>query len=323
MADERYWSRIVLPAGDGLLQILGMAAENGIRIFRPGQTVEALAIRGSVAYPASRILHLKHVISLRFLEKAPVSVRHHLDPVFIDWVDVQPPPRTGWQLMPDPVDVTPPLDRRTARTLLRIPVDGVVVGCVGVLDERKGVDLLANAFGSARLPGNAHLLLVGTCTAGVKAAVDRLRARPRFAGRVHLVDEWVTDETIMTAIAAMDLVVTAYPGHVGSASIVLRVMAAGRPVLGAPTPWIARHVLQYKAGWVSDVGNPEAFAADLARAAENALSWQPSPHVRELLAFNSPENFMAHWTQSTAAELGCSPVFPFLPPPGIPSAHPE
>jgi len=323
MVGERHWNRIVLPSGDGLLQILGMAAENGIRIFRPGQTIEALAIRGSVAYPASRILHLKHEVSVRFLEKAPVSVRHHLDPVFIDWVAVQPPPRTEWRLMPDPVEIPPPLDRQTARSLLKIPVDGVVVGCVGVLDERKGVDLLANAFASSRLPSDAHLLLVGTCTAGVKAAVAKLRARRGFAGRVHLVDEWVTDEIMMRAIAAMDLVVTAYPGHVGSASIVLRVMAAGRPVLGSPTPWIARHVSQYKAGWVSDVGNPEAFAADLARAAENALSWQPSPHVSELLAFNSPENFMAHWTRATAVELGCSPIYTLLPAPRISSAHPE
>jgi hypothetical protein len=40
----------------------------------------------------------------------------------------------------------------------------------------------------------------------------------------------------------------------------------------------------------------------------DAPSWRPLPRVRELLAFNSPENFMAHWTQATAAELGCSPV---------------
>jgi glycosyltransferase involved in cell wall biosynthesis len=143
----------------------------------------------------------------------------------------------------------------------------------------------------------------------VKAAVVRLRARPGFAGRVHLVDKWVTDEQMMTALAAMDLVVAAYPGHVGSASIVLRVMAAQRPVLGSPTPWIARHVVNYGAGWVSNVDDREAFASDLARAMEDAPSWRPSPRVRELLAFNSPENFMAHWTQATAAELGCSPAF--------------
>jgi glycosyltransferase involved in cell wall biosynthesis len=183
-----------------------------------------------------------------------------------------------------------------------------VAGCVGVLDERKGIHLLVEAFEAAPLPSDARLLLVGTCTPGVKAAVVRLRARPGFAGRVHVVDRWVTDEQMMTALAAMDLVVAAYPGHVGSASIVLRVMAAQRPVLGSPTPWIARHVASYGAGWVSDVDNREAFASDLARAMADAPSWRPSPRVRELLAFNSPENFMAHWTKATAAELGSSPA---------------
>jgi glycosyltransferase involved in cell wall biosynthesis len=308
LAQERPWSRIALPAGDGLLQVLGLAAQGDVRILAPGLPIEALAIRGSVAYPASAMVHLKHRASLHFLERAPVVVRHHLDPVFMDWLRVQPPPRTEWRLMPDPVEIPAPLDRQTARMRLGIPVDGVVAGCVGVLDERKGIHLLVEAFEAAQLPSDARLLLVGTCTPGVKAAVVRLRARPGFAGRVHVVDKWVTDEKMMTALAAMDLVVAAYPGHVGSASIVLRVMAAQRPVLGSPTPWIARHVASYGAGWVSDVDDREAFASDLARAMAAAPSWRPSPRVRELLAFNSPENFMAHWTQATAAELGCSPV---------------
>jgi glycosyltransferase involved in cell wall biosynthesis len=306
---ERHWSRIVLPAGDGLLQVLGLAAESGVRIFRPGLPVEALALRGSVAYPGARMLpHLKHLASWHFLERAPATVRHHLDPVFMDWLRVQPPPRTEWRLMPDPVEIPAPLDRQTARMRLGIPVDGFVVGCVGVLDERKGVHLVVDAFDTAHLASDVRLLLVGMCTPAVKAAVASLRARPGFAGRVHVCDEWVTDEKMMTAIAAMDLVVAAYPGHVGSASIVLRVMAAGRPVLGSPTPWIARHVSSYGAGWVSHVNDREAFASDLARAVVDALSWRPSPRVRELLAFNSPENFMAHWTRATAAELGCSPA---------------
>jgi len=308
LAQERPWGRIVFPTGDGLLQVLGLAASCGARIFSPGLPVEALALRGGVAYPGSRVTYLKRLTSLHFLERAPLTVRHHLDPVFMDWLRVQPPPRTEWRLMPDPVEIPAPLDRQTARMRLGIPVDGVVAGCVGVLDERKGIHLLVEAFEAAQLPSDARLLLVGTCTPGVKATVVRLRARPGFARRVHVVDQWVTDEKMMTALAAMDLVVAAYPGHVGSASIVLRVMAAQRPVLGSPTPWIARHVASYGAGWVSDVDDREVFASDLARAMAAAPSWRPSPRVRELLAFNSPENFMAHWTQATAAELGCSPV---------------
>jgi glycosyltransferase involved in cell wall biosynthesis len=308
LAQERPWNRIALPAGDGLLQVLGLAAQAGVRIFRPELPIEALVLRGSVAYPASPMFHLKHRVSLRCLERAPVTVRHHLDPVFLDWLRVQPPPRTEWRLMPDPVEIPAPLDRQTARMRLGIPADGIVAGCVGVLDERKGIHLLVDAFGAARLPSDARLLLVGMCTPGVKDVVIRLRARPEFARRVHVVDEWVTDEKMMVALAAMDLVVAAYPGHVGSASIVLRVMAAQRPVLGSPTPWIARQVSNYGAGWLSNVDDREAFASDLARAIVDAPSWRPSPRVRELLAFNSPENFMAHWTRASAAELGCRPA---------------
>lgn len=318
LAGERRWSRIVLPAGDGLLQALAMATTSGLRVVPPGIPLEALALRGGVAYPGRRTTRLKRHASLRLMEQAPVSLRHHLDPVFVDWARVQPLPRCEWLLMPDPVEIPAPIDRSSARRRLGIPTDGVVVGCVGTLDERKGVPLAVDAFQAARFPPDVRFLLVGVCSPSVKIAVGKLSARAEFAGRVYLRDEWVTDEMLQNAIAAMDLVIAAYPGHVGSASIVLRVMAGRRPVLGSPTPWMARHLIGYRAGRLANVGDTESFAADLVRAVANASSWRPSPHLPELLAFNSPENFVAHWTSATAADLGITPLTKIQLPPVIP-----
>jgi glycosyltransferase involved in cell wall biosynthesis len=308
LASERRWNRIVLPAGDGLLQALAMAASSGLHVLPPGIPVEALALRGGVAYPAGQLAKQKRRASLRLMERAPVSVRHHLDPVFADWAHVQPAPRCEWRLMPDPVETPTLFDRRSARNKLGIPTDGIVVGCVGTLDERKGVHLAIDAFQIAHLPRDAHLLLVGQCTPAIKTAVAKLSARPEFVGRVHLRDEWVREDTMMAAIEAMDLVIAAYPGHVGSASVVLRVMAGQRPVLGSATPWMVRHLVGYRAGWLADVENIESFASDLVRAISNASSWRPSPRVPQLLAFDSPGNFMAHWTRATAGDLGISPL---------------
>jgi glycosyltransferase involved in cell wall biosynthesis len=308
LATERAWNRIVLPAGDGLLQALAMATGSCLRVLPPGIPVEALALRGGVAYPAGQLAKQKRRASLRLMEAAPVSHRHHLDPVFTDWARVQPAPRCEWRLMPDPVETPTLLDRRSARDKLGIPTDGIVVGCVGTLDERKGIHLAIDAFQVAHLPRDAHLLLVGQCTPAIKTAVARLGARAEFAGRVHVRDEWVREDTMMAAIEAMDLVIAAYPGHVGSASIVLRVMAGQRPILGSATPWMARHLLGYRAGWLADVESTERFASDLVRAISQAPSWRPSPSVHSLLAFNSPYNFMAHWTRATVTELGRPPV---------------
>jgi len=321
LASERAWNRIVLPSGDGLLQALAMATSSGLRILPHGVPVEALALRGGVAYPASQLAKQKRRASLRLMESAPVSHRHHLDPVFTDWVRVQPAPRCEWRLMPDPVETPTLLDRRSARNKLGIPTDGIVVGCVGTLDERKGVHLAIDAFQIACLPRHAHLLLVGQCTPAIKAAVARLSARAEFAGRVHVRDEWVREDMMMAAIEAMDLIIAAYPGHVGSASIVLRVMAGQRPILGSATPWMVRHLQGYRAGWLANVENRESFASDLVRAISDAQGWRPSPSVSRLLAFNSRGNFMAHWTRATAGELGISPLDEVaLPPPVSPTS---
>jgi glycosyltransferase involved in cell wall biosynthesis len=311
----RPWRRVVLPAGDGLLQAIALAELGGYSVVPPGLPVEALVLRGGVAYPTSRLTQLRRRASWSLLEKAPVTVRHHLDPVFLDWLKLQPPIRSIWRLMPDPVEVPPPLDKHTARMRLGMPVTGVVVGCVGVLDDRKGILLVLDAFEKAMLPNDVRLLLVGTCSPAVRERVSRLRALQMYTERVHLHDRWVTDEDMMTALAAMDVVAVAYPGHVGSASIVLRAMAAERPVLGSSTLWIARHISDYAAGWISKVEDAESFSSALSRAIAAAPSWSPSPRVRDLLAFNSPENFMAHWTRAIVDELGCASPFNLIGPP--------
>jgi glycosyltransferase involved in cell wall biosynthesis len=315
LARIRKWNRIVLPSGDGLLQMVTFLTKLGFPVLPNGLEVEALGLRGGIAYPSPLALRWRRRVSWFLAERAPASVRHHLDPVFIEWLSRRPACGPRWQLMPDPIEPASALDKRSARAHFGLPADDLVVGSVGILDERKGIHLLVEGFGRAALPKDTHLLLVGICSQAVKQRIARLVAQPGFAGRVHLDDRWVADHEMMTALAAMDLAAAVYPAHVGSASIVLRAMAAGRPVLGSPTPWIVRHISGYDAGWVADAEDREAFPVELARAVQAARDWAPSPRVHDLLAFNSPENFMAHWTRSTEVELGCASPFAWRDPP--------
>jgi hypothetical protein len=50
-----------------------------------------------------------------------------------------------FRLIPEPVEQRVPMDRREARRLLAIPVDGRYVAMIGALEPRKGIEELLAA----------------------------------------------------------------------------------------------------------------------------------------------------------------------------------
>lgn len=306
------WDRLVLPSGDGLVQVLGAAESLGISVLPRGTVLEALVLRGGVAYPGSFVQKMKRSASWHLMCEAPMSTRHHLDPVLVDWAASRRPASARWRLMPDPVETSTLIEKGAARRMLNLPIDGVFVGCVGILDERKGIDCLVRGFEAASLPADAHLLLWGMCSREVSELVSALQEKPEYRERVHCSNRWVSDEELRIAICALDVVVAPYPEHVGSASIVLRAIAGQRPVLGSPTPWIARHIERYNAGWLANPMDSDTFAQAIGKSIQAASIWQPSLAAASLMRFNSPDNFMAHWTHDTCNALGISSPFTLI-----------
>lgn len=314
---ERPWNRVIIPSGDGLMQALAIARYLGYSAVAPRTRAEVLVLRGGVAYPGTLQQRIKRRLSWHLLNAAPVAVRHHLDQVFVAWHHRRKWSSTEWRLMPDPVETSPHVGKAEARSRLKLPKDALIVGSVGQLDSRKGIDTLIRAFARLGSQSPLHLMLAGKCSAEIAHQAEVLAATSQYAGRVHVLNRWTTDEELRLSIAAMDLVVVAYPGHIGSASIVLRAIAAGRPVLGSPTPWMQRHIPPYSAGWISDPSDIDSFTAALSRAAGEALKWEPSPRTSALLRFCSPENYMAHWVRETVEELGCETPFSLTSPPQV------
>lgn len=301
---------VLVPYGDGLTQVLGVGRLVAFNPFPRGVEAETLLMRGGFAYPRERRREaLRDQVTLSAMALAPWTRIHHLDPLPYDIVQ-----KRGGALarrsrvIPEPVESSPCLDRLEARRQLGVPEDGPYVGCVGMLDGRKGVDRLVRAFVEVapRLP-SARLLLMGRVKAPVDAALAGEGAALVRSGRIVVVDRYVSDEELGTAFSALDLVCTPYPRHIGSSGVVVRAAAAERPLLGSDFGWVGWSIRRFGLGHVCDVREPPAFARALEASLGAAPLFRLGAPARGFVAFHTMANFLAAWTARARERLGLDP----------------
>jgi hypothetical protein len=128
-------------------------------------------------------------------------------------------------------------------------------------------------------------------TAAVSAAGARLGP-----GRIISLNRILSTSELEFAISAADLVSVTYrfPAHIGSASILIRAAAAGRPVLASPQGWLGYVTDTHSLGWIypEDASRrPAAIADSLTRAqrytsgeqAENFAQFHSVDHFKNLM----------------------------------------
>jgi glycosyltransferase involved in cell wall biosynthesis len=262
--------------------------------------------RGGFAYP-SRSLRRRAFTraSWELAARGQWSRMHHLDPLVYE----KTRRRNGafgsaYDLMPDPVERIAWSDRVIARKRLGIPEDGRYIACVGALDRRKGVDLLIRAFARARCAPTDRLLLVGPQEASIAALLGGEYAPLVGKGRIVFIDRFVTQHEFETAVLASDVICTAYPEHVGSASIVIVGAAAGKFVLGSDSGWIGTTIRRFGLGGVCRVTNLDEFASAIESSFSLAQEFVLGEAGRRFVQFHSPENFVGCWTSHARDRLG-------------------
>ena len=304
------YDHVYIPYGDGLVQLLAILALLPWVTKKPRSTcVETILMRGSFAYPMSP----KHTRTLAIfgLQHAPFDRIHLIDPLAYKYVcNARSNLQKRTRLLPDPITPTKPLDRGAAQQALDLPGGQQWIGCIGAIDERKGADLLFNAFAraveSGELAANCRLLLAGRHSEVVRKLTQSTNDK-EITNRVVSIDRYLSEEELNYAVAALDVVATPYPGFVGSASIVLRAAAGQRYCLGANTGWMQEIVPQFELGETCDVNNIDSFAQAITAALVSAKTYQPAEKQAAFVQYGTIANVSAHWTDLLREKANINP----------------
>lgn len=186
----------------------------------------------------------------------------------------------------DPVEHLPPAPPRPKQR-------PTLISLLGVLRERKGLDLLTVALerlareGRVR-PNDIEIAIAGQCDAGYEEELGRLVARLEQSGfGIHVEVGLVPPETLSSLLAATDVLVLPYRSHFG-----------GSGFLGTAFDFRQLTVVCSDFGWLGHIAGSAGSilfrngdAGDLATALEHALTERPRLDPARRLGYAEPGEF--------------------------------
>lgn len=195
------------------------------------------------------------------------------------------------RLVPDPVPNASRLSRVEARRLLGVPTDGRYLGLLGSLDARKAVPELLAAYRAAKLGATDRLLLAGRLAPEFRTLIDTEYQDLVESDRLILLDRFLTETELVQGYGALDLVCSTYRNFPGLASLMLKGLAAGRPVVAHNFGWSSALIRRFGVGCVGDVFDTDSFAQTLCDALEASADYTESEATKRLLSFHDASNF--------------------------------
>lgn len=174
------------------------------------------------------------------------------------------------RFLPDPAELSGSHSRDSARRMLSIPNDAVLVLVYGVLDHRKGIDALVAGLQQQGSPEEVALLVAGRQEAEVKTLLSSEQARSlREAGRLYEMDGFLSNEDEHAAFQAADIVWIGYREHLGSSGVLVQAAAAGLPVVACNEGLIGWSTRQYGLGMTVDIEDTPAVARIISELAQD------------------------------------------------------
>lgn len=281
---------VLVPSADAQTLAMGVLGHIGLKFLPKNIPSEATFHNGS---PDAATLKQSLQEVARRLAYSGSSWTHlnFVNFLYFEWAREH---RWRWSerihLVPDPVPKAPRLTRVEARRLLGVPQEGRYLGFLGSLDSRKAVPELLAAFRAAKLGKTDRLLLAGNLDASYRTLIAKDSGDLLKSQRLVVIDRFLTESELIQGYCALDLVCVANRPPVLS-SLMLKGVAAGRPIVSHDVGWSSALVRRFGLGRVADVFSTNNFAQTLREALDASADYQELEATRRLLAFHDISNF--------------------------------
>jgi glycosyltransferase involved in cell wall biosynthesis len=299
---------LLVPSADAQTLAMGLLGHVGIDVLPANVTSEATFHYGYGPAIASREHVVKEAV-YRFMYSGCTWTR--LNFVSFLYYEHLIARRVAWSkrahLVPDPVPRAPRLTRQAARRLLGIPEDGRYLGLLGSLDARKAIPELLAGFRAAKLGPKDRLLLAGRLDPRYRVLIDSDYCDLIANGRLVVLDRFLSEEELLQGYGALDLVCATYRDFPGLASLLLKGLASGRPILTRNFGWSAALVKRFGVGWVTDIFEIDSLAKALTAGLDGSSAYVESEATKRLLDFHDPENFTDTMLDQIRRTVGKSP----------------
>ena len=188
--------------------------------------------------------------------------------------------------------------------MLGLDPSGRYLGILGGLDQRKTVLELLAAFRRADLPADHRLLLAGRLDSLFAQHVSSDYQDLVRSGRLVVLDRYLSEQEMLHGYEALDLATITYGRFAGLASLGLKAIASGTPLIAHDCGWLRGLIDRFEVGSHVDTFDVDAFASAIKRSLERPRGWAQPEAVRRLLAFHAEENFATLMCQTAASMSG-------------------
>ena len=302
--------------GNPLLHLAGIPSPLTHQLRRPSVESEIVLLFGKYAYRHRGLRNqLKQQLALAVLSRGPWKRIHHIVPHAVATMkSFGNGLAAKANLLPDPVEPPPIMSREQARQILQVPSAGRYIALVGLVDRRKGAFELLRAFSKAlpRLNPDDRLLLAGKASEEVRQSLHSEYASLVQSGRILSIDRHLTTEELWASCKAANLIVTPYPTHRYSASIVIRAAASGVPVLANSIGWMHDVIHRFSLGTTCDTNSPECFTNCLAQSLSGSHLYTMAEQGKKFVQFHEASNFTDHLVTGLEKRMGISTVSKML-----------
>jgi len=254
---------LFFPYGDAAVYFLPL-----VRFFYPfsNLTIQMIFLRGRfcpTVYPGF-LSGLKKALIKVYTKLNLVQKLFIIDDLIYNALKREGLSGSAFVFLPDPMPDWNPISKEDARRKLNLPTEDKIILSFGSLSLRKGIGPLIEIIRQGMLPDNVKLLLAGQPDEYIGLLLDAANAEiSGFRDKVILRTDFISKEDVPYYFFSADIVLANYHNHIGPSGVLLKAVAAKRPVIGPDFGWVGWALRRINPDWIYDTKTKEAFEKKL------------------------------------------------------------